>query len=75
MALREQKRGQLDQRHNYIIEVIARACGLDSSAAVDFLLEGNQIDKMTHFFEAKGSKGLMFFYQEEVSAEIGMSNP
>ena len=71
LALREQKRALLDQRHHYAIEVVSRCVGLDSSAAVDYLLEGNQIERMNNFFAAKGHKALMFFYQEEVSQEIG----
>ena len=40
---KEQKRCQLDKRHNYIIQIVADTFGLDKAEVEDGILDGNQV--------------------------------
>ncbi|XP_039248303.2 dynein axonemal heavy chain 5-like isoform X1 [Styela clava] len=61
---RENKRAQLDGRHEYIINAVGHSLGLETSEIEESLLEGTQIDRMAEFFAVGGKPHLMFFYQE-----------
>ena len=61
---REAQRSKLDQKHRYVLSVVAVHLQLQQAAVEDFLLDGDQVDQLSAFFEADGPKAVMFFYQE-----------
>ena len=64
---REAQRSKLDQKHRYVFSVVAVHLQLEQAAVEDFLLDGDQVDQLSAFFEADGPKAVMFFYQEAES--------
>ena len=46
---REAKRSQLDERHNYILQIVADSLGLEYSEVEDAILEGTQVFSLNKF--------------------------
>lgn len=61
---REAKKAQLDGRHEYLIGCIADALNIEFTEVVDFIIEGDQIYRVTNFFQPNGKSNLIFFYQD-----------
>ena len=61
---RETQRSRLDQKHRYVLSLVAAHLQLEQTTVEDFLLDGDQVDHLSVFFEADGPKAVMFFYQE-----------
>ncbi|XP_025115342.1 dynein heavy chain 5, axonemal-like isoform X3 [Pomacea canaliculata] len=66
---REAKRSQLDERHTYVLQIVADSLGLERSEVEDAILEGSQIDTMHKFFGVNGVNRLLFYYQEPEEKE------
>lgn len=60
----EVQRSKLDQKHRYVMSLVAAHLQLEQAAVEDYLLDGDQVDQLSAFFEASGPKAVMFFYQE-----------
>ena len=77
MQLKEHKelqRAKLDQRHKYIISLVATRVDLENTAVEDFLLDGDQVDRLNDFLGADGPRAAMFFYQEAEMPLPGMAS-
>lgn len=46
------------------MSLVAAHLQLEQAAVEDYLLDGDQVDQLSAFFEASGPKAVMFFYQE-----------
>lgn len=42
-ALKEQQRARLDNRHQYMLEIVAERLQLESSTVEEFILDGDQV--------------------------------
>ncbi|XP_075239290.1 dynein axonemal heavy chain 5-like [Convolutriloba macropyga] len=62
--LKEERRGQTDERHRYLWHKLADVVGTDENSVEDQLLSDDRWDYIEKFFAAGGSKALMFFYQD-----------
>ncbi|XP_032555846.1 dynein heavy chain 5, axonemal isoform X2 [Chiroxiphia lanceolata] len=61
---REAKRARLDDRHDYLLDIVASCVNLDKAEVEDAILDGNQIERIDRFLAAGGLRHLMFYYQE-----------
>ena len=61
---RETQRSKLDQRHRYVLSLVAVHLELEQATVEDFIIDGDQVDQLSALFEANGPKAVMFFYQE-----------
>jgi len=50
---REQKRAQLDERHEYILSIVAEHLGLELTQVEDAILEGSQVISLESWRELK----------------------
>ncbi|CAH8644888.1 unnamed protein product [Schistosoma haematobium] len=60
----EERRAAVDGRHLYIIQTLAQAIRLEVQLITDTLLMDDKWSEFDEFFQAKGSKRLLFYYQE-----------
>ena len=60
---REERRMMCDARHQHLFRQISDALGIDSNAVEDFVLGDERFDLIEPFFQADGSRKLIFFYQ------------
>lgn len=57
---REAKRSQLDERHTYVLQIVADSLGLERSEVEDAILEGSQVRQLIisiyFFFKSPSQK-------------------
>ena len=47
-----------------MLSLVAVHLELEQATVEDFMIDGDQVDQLSAFFEANGPKAVMFFYQE-----------
>ncbi|XP_076014466.1 dynein axonemal heavy chain 5 [Genypterus blacodes] len=67
-AMKEERRAALDSRHKYLNSRLATTGILGETEVEDALISDEKFGMIQDFFAADGSKKLMFFYQDMVSA-------
>ncbi|XP_072018853.1 LOW QUALITY PROTEIN: dynein axonemal heavy chain 5-like [Amphiura filiformis] len=68
-ATRDERRTQMDARHQFIFGKLAESIRIEITQVEDFLLGDDKFDLLENFFAANGPRKLMFFYQEAPSRE------
>jgi len=69
---REDRRVKLDMMHHFLIEQVAVYCDLKPKEVEEFIIDSaGHILLMDKFFEKKGSKCIVFVYQEADYPGIG----
>ncbi|XP_077977872.1 dynein axonemal heavy chain 5-like isoform X2 [Glandiceps talaboti] len=72
-ANRDERRTQMDARHQYLFEKLAYSIGIEVSQVEDFVLGDEKFELIEEFFAADGPRKLMFYYQESAGREAMIS--
>jgi len=72
-ANKDERRMQMDGRHKFLILKLADAIGISCDQVEDFIVGDERFDLIEDFFAAKGSRKLLFFYQD--AARDNMYSP
>lgn len=73
---REERRGNLEMQHQYLIEQIAMHLNLKSKDVEEFIIDSPlYMDLIESFFEKKGNKAIVFSYQEADPPGIESGRP
>uniref|UniRef100_A0A8V0X370 Dynein axonemal heavy chain 5 n=1 Tax=Gallus gallus TaxID=9031 RepID=A0A8V0X370_CHICK len=67
---REAKRARLDDRHDYLLDIVATCVNLDKAEIEEAILDGNQIERIDKFLDPGGLRHLMFYYQDVEATDM-----